>query len=109
MQMDAIVTRLKEIDSAAAAILDHTAEAKQELQDRMQKKTQDFDQKLAEDTSAATGAGKARMQARIEKELAALTADTNNRIQSTEDYYQQHKDQIAGEIFKQVTGQEWQA
>jgi ABC-type phosphate transport system auxiliary subunit len=109
MQMDAIVTRLKEIDSAAAAILDHTAEAKQELQERMQKKTLEFDQELSQKTKTSIDAGKAQMDAQIERELRTLTADTQKQIQAIKSNYEQHQDQIAGEIFEQVTGQKWPA
>jgi hypothetical protein len=49
------------------------------------------------------------MDAQIERELRTLTADTQKQIQAIKSNYEQHQDQIAGEIFEQVTGQKWPA
>lgn len=105
--MEAIVTRLKEIDAAAAAILDHTAEEKQEMQERMQQKTLKFDQNLSAQTKKAIDAQKAQMDARIEAELHKLTADTKAQVQSLKSNYEQNQNTIAGEIFEKITGQKW--
>lgn len=107
--MEAIVARLKEIDAAAVAILDHTAEEKHDMQERMQKKTLEFDQSLSEQTKKSMDAQKARMDARIEAELDKLTKDTQAQIASLKKNYEQNQDKIAGEIFEKVTGQKWQA
>lgn len=105
--MEAIVTRLKEIDAAAVAILDHTVEEKHELQMRMQKKTLEFDQKLSEQTKKTIDAQKAQMDARTDTELHRLATDTEAQIQTLKSSYEQNQNTFAGEIFEKVTGQKW--
>lgn len=107
--MEAIVTRLKEIDAAAVAILDHTAEEKHKMQERMQKKTLEFDQNLSEQTKKTIDAQKAQMDARIEAELRRLTTDTEAQVQSLKSNHEQNQNKIAGEIFEKVTGHQWPA
>ncbi len=107
--MEAIVTRLKEIDSAAVAILDHTAEEKHRLQEEMQQKTLDFDTSLSDQTTKNIQNQQAKMEAKIESELSKLTKDTEAQIESLNEYYEKNKDKITGEIFYSVTGRQWQA
>ncbi len=107
--MEAIVTRLKEIDSAAVAILDHTAEEKHRLQEEMQQKTLEFDTSLSDQTQKSIQGQKSRMEAKIESELSKLTEDTEAQIKSLNEYYEKSKDKITGEIFYKVTGRQWQA
>lgn len=107
--MEAIVARLKEIDAAAVSILDHTAEEKQKMQERMQKKTLEFDQNLSEQTKKTIDAQTAQMDARIEEELRRLTTDTEAQVQSLKRDHEQNLDKITGEIFEKVTGHKWPA
>ncbi len=106
--MEAIITRLREIDEAAAAILDHTAAQKQLSQERMQKKTMEFDEALQKENQNKIKTMKAEMDAKIENELKQLAAQTDGEIKSLQKLFSQNKEKIAGEIFEYVTGAAWQ-
>lgn len=109
IQMEAIVTRLKEIDSAAVTILDHTAEEKRRLQEEWQQKTLEFDTNLSEQTKNSIEGQKARMESKIESELSKLSVDTEAQIRSLNEDYEKNKDKITGEIFFKVTGHKCRA
>lgn len=107
--MEAIMTRLKEIDEAAAAITCHTAAKKQTLQEEMQRKTSDFDKELQQKTDEAIRLMKENMDKKIESEIKQLSAVTDASIARQKELFDRDKEKMAGEIFEYVTGSTWQA
>ena len=105
--MEAIMRRLKEIDAAAAAILDNTVIQKQDLQEKMQKKTEEFDRNLQQSTDRQIKTMKEEMDQKIDAEIRQLSAATDAQIQKQQKRYEENKEKMAGEIFEAITGKKW--
>lgn len=102
--METIVKRLKEIDEAAAAILEHAAVQKQALSQEMEKKTAEFDASLHMETQETLRQLEEHMETSTANSLQSLEADTEAQIAALQSDYNQNHSQMAGEIFQRIIG-----
>lgn len=101
--MDSIVKRLSEIESAAAAIVDHAEAQKAALDEEYQEARRKFDKKL----EAKTQDRIAKIRDELERSKAKLIANqagTNNDFITAlqKEYNEKHTD-YAQEILKRIT------
>lgn len=105
--MEAIVKRLKEIDTAATAILEHVTLQKQEISRNMEQRTKEFDETLQKETGETLQRLQAHMDSSTAHALKALEEDTEAQIEALKSSYRENHSQMAGEIFEEITGSKW--
>lgn len=101
--MDSILNKLTEIESAAAAIVDH-AEAQKEVLDReYHDKRIKFDEDLEEKTSAEIQKIRSDMEERIMAVLDSQSGNHDDALVKLEQEYEQKHTQYAQDILKRIT------
>ena len=101
--MDSIVKRLSEIESAAAAIVDHAEAQKAALDEEYQEARRKFDKKLEAKTQDTIAKIRDELE-RSKAKLIANQAGTNNDFITAlqKEYNEKHTD-YAQEILKRIT------
>ena len=107
--MNDTFSKLKEIDSETKAIRDHILAEKNKLTEEYAMKTRAFDEEVKNKTAQALSALQSSNDKKIDEELETLDADTKASVEALNSYYENNKKQLAGDIFKQVTGTSWEA
>jgi len=107
--MNDTFSKLKEIDEQTQAINDHVIAEKDALTREYAEKTRVFDEEMKNKTAQALSALQSSNDKKIDKELEDLEADTKAGVEALSSYYENNKKQMAGDIFRQVTGTSWEA
>ncbi len=100
--MDAIISRIIEIDAAAAAIVEDVTAQKQEIAAQMQEKTTAYDQEVEKDTQDTIQAMQQEMEKSLAREMEKLRLDTSEQMKFYESDYQSHHQQMAQEILASI-------
>lgn len=101
--MDSIVKRLSEIESAAAAIVDHAEEQKAVLDEEYQEARRKFDKKLETETQGIITGIRDELERSRENLLADQTGANNDFIAALQKEYDEKHTYYAQEILKRIT------
>ena len=104
VKMDAIVNRLAEIESAAAAIVKHAEEEKDELEQEMRQKQKKFDEELKSLTEQRLTEVSKKAESQISAEKERLKRIQESKILQMKKEYEQSGEQYAREILERISG-----
>ena len=104
VKMDAIVNRLAEIESAAAAIVKHAEEEKDELEQEMRQKQKKFDEELKSLTEQRLTEVSKQAESQISAEKERLKRIQESKILQMKKEYEQSGEQYAREILERISG-----
>ena len=102
--MDAIVNRLAEIESAAAAIVKHAEEEKDELEQEMRRKQTKFDEELKAVTEQRLTEVSKQAESQVSAEKEQLKKKHASKILQLKKEYEQSGEQYAREILERISG-----
>lgn len=101
--MDSIVNRLTEIEDAAAAIVQHAEEQKEELDREYEQKRKAFDAKLEEKTAARIRSIREQLEQNTSKVLDCQSGQSGAAIEALQKEYDQRHTEYAREILRRIT------
>ncbi|MDD3797005.1 MAG: hypothetical protein PHE06_13770 [Lachnospiraceae bacterium] len=101
-QMDNVVTRLSEIDTAAQAIVDQAAGKKKELETQMNQDLEKFDQDLAVKTKEMLADLKKKLTENMQQQLVSLKEGMAASQAQLEEEYRERHEQLAEELFRKI-------
>lgn len=100
--MDSIVEKLSEIESAAAAIVEHAEGQKAVLDEEFRGKRRQFDDELEAKTQKRIGEIRKELEKNTSQLLDSQSGANSSSIQSLEEEYSQKHTQYAQEILKRI-------
>lgn len=102
--MDQVVSKLSEIEAAATKIMENGAVKKTQLAKEMELKTADFDKKVDADTQKTLSELKERLSNNKDSELEQLQRETKLLLDSLDDQYNHHHEEIAKQLLNKIIG-----
>ena len=103
--MDAIITRLSEIEAAAVKISEDAAQQKKEIEKEYREKTAAFNEELEKNMKERLESLREELQKKAERELAELRRETEGYLDSMEKEYEKHHEKIARGLLEKMTGE----
>ncbi|MFQ9509842.1 MAG: ATPase [Lachnospiraceae bacterium] len=100
--MEQVLKRLSEIESAATAIMEQADVRKKELSQKMERKTAEFDQKVAQETAATIDDLRQQLHLQIESELLQQQKQTDGLLKYLDEQYNKDHTKIAQQILEQL-------
>ena len=101
--MDSIVNRLTEIEGAAAAIVQHAEDQKEELNREYEEKRRAFDSELEAKTEARVRAIREQLEKNTSKVLDSQSGQSDAAIEALQREYDLRHTEYAREILKRIT------
>lgn len=101
--MDGMIKRLAEIEETAEAIVASAEEQKFEVEKEIQKKRDEFDRQLNEETARRLEEIRAEGQKKVDKALEEEYAKNHSAIDRLEADFAQHHAEYAEEILRHIT------
>ena len=101
--MNNIISKISEIESSAASIMDAASERKKEYTKEMEKKTADFDKEKEAETDEKLNKLREAMEAEMKKQLDAQRRDAREAIQHMEENYRRLHTQYVDQLFQSMT------
>ena len=104
-QMNAIISQLSNIEGTAVRILESADRQKKELSLEMEKRTEEYDAGIAENTKKQLDALKEKLNTQKEKELSRLREETANALNVLETDFEKNHTVWAMEILHSIIGE----
>ncbi len=104
-QMNAIISQLSNIENTAVRILESADRQKKELSLEMEKRKEEYDAEIAEDTRKQLDALKEELNAQKERELSRLREETSNALNELETDFEKNHTVWAKEILHSIIGE----
>lgn len=101
--MDSIVKRLTEIESSAAAIVDHAEEQKAALDEEYQEARRKFDEELEAETQNQIAEIQEALERSKTSHLVGQTGANNDFITALHHEYDENHTRYAQDILKKIT------
>ena len=101
--MDSILNKLTEIESAAAAIVQHAEAEKTALDDKYDAKRKDFDAELESKTKQRIQTIRDELQAKTDSILNSQNDESNAAIEALQKEYEKKHTDYAQEILRRIT------
>jgi F0F1-type ATP synthase membrane subunit b/b' len=101
--MDSIIKKLSEIESSAAAIVQHAEAQKAVLDEEYQEARQKFDHKLEAETQSVIQKIRKELEHKRSSLLASQTEENNLSIAALKKEYEENHTHYAQEILKRIT------
>lgn len=100
--MEQILSKLSEIEITARHILEDAERTKQSLSEEAEKKRNDFDSRLDEETAGKIRDIRDGLEKEKDAQLAALRADTNATFSALDAYYDKNHTRLSEKLFQQI-------
>lgn len=104
-QMNAIISQLSNIEGTAVRILESADRQKKELSLEMEKRTEEYDARIAEDTRQQLDALKQKLNMQKEKELSRLREETSRALSDLETDFEKNHTVWATQILHSIIGE----
>lgn len=101
--MDSILNKLTEIESAAAAIVQHAEAEKTALDDQYDAKRKAFDAELESKTRQRIQTIQDELQAKTDSILSSQNDESNTAIEALQKEYEEKHTDYAQEILRRIT------
>lgn len=101
--MDSIIGRLSEVESAAAAIVEHAEAQKALLDEKMKKKREDFERETTAETERKIAEIREKMERDMTSELERLKRENADALNAYRQEYEREHEAYAQEIIKRIT------
>lgn len=103
--MDAIITRLSEIEAAAVKISEDASQQKKQIENEYKEKTTAFDEELERNMKERLKSLREELKSKAEMELAQLRRETEEYLDSMEKEYEKDHEKIARGLLLKLTGE----
>lgn len=104
-QMNTIISQLSNIEGTAVRILESADRQKKELSLEMEKRTEEYDARIAEDTRQKLDALKEKLNMQKEKELSRLREETSRALNDLETDFEKNHTVWAKQILHSIIGE----
>ena len=101
--MDSIINKLTEIESAASAIVQHAEAEKSVLDEKYDKKRQDFDKELEAHTQQQIQEIQKKLEAETSRILSGQSQESQNELDALQREYEEKHSEYAQEILRRIT------
>ena len=104
-QMEAVLGRLSEIESAAVALEEKAAEQKKQIAAEYEAKTQAFDKEIDAQTQEKLKTLNEKLRLEAENELLKMKQETDRELAAMDAEYSQNHEKLAAAIFDKMLGE----
>ena len=104
-QMETVLIRLSEIESAAVSLEEKAIEQKKEIAAKYEEKTKAFDAEMDSQTEEKLKTLNAKLKAEAENELLKMRLETERELGAIEQEYRQNHEKLAEGIFRRMIGE----
>jgi Skp family chaperone for outer membrane proteins len=100
--MNEIIEKLTEIETTASRILDAAANQKKQLDEKQQGRIEEYDKELEASTAKELSSLQKSLSEKIDTDLAALAADSKEKLKSVDLYYEKNHGDLSTQIYKKL-------
>ena len=104
-QMETVLGRLSEIESAAVALEEKAAEQKKQIAAEYEAKTQAFDKEIDAQTQEKLKTLNEKLKLSAENELLKMKQETDRELAAMDAEYNQNHEKLAAAIFDKMIGE----
>lgn len=101
--MDSIINKLTEIESAASAIVQHAEAEKSVLDEKYDKKRQDFDKELEAHTQQRIQEIQKKLESETSRILSGQSQESQDELDALQREYEEKHSEYAQEILRRIT------
>ena len=101
--MDSIINKLTEIESAASAIVQHAEAEKSVLDEKYDKKRQNFDKELEAHTQQQIQEIQKKLEAETSRILSGQSQESQDELDALQKEYEEKHSEYAQEILRRIT------
>lgn len=101
--MDSIINKLTEIESAASAIVQHAEAEKSVLDEKYDKKRQNFDKELEAHTQQQIQEIQKKLEAETSHILSGQSQESQDELDALQKEYEEKHSEYAQEILRRIT------